>query len=303
VQRYLADIAGDIAANYDIDGVILDRIRYPQTAFTRANRDFGYHPDAIRAFNLRYRKSGIPDPSDADWIAFRQRAITETVGAIYERLHEVDPSLELLAYPIGRFDDALRFNYQDWPTWLRERRIDGVLPQIYSTHSSEFATRVAQHRAAYEGERFLGATLNAFTAGVDIEAQIELARAGGLDGTSPFRHGTLGAFGYVDDVERGWDGIAPWPEMAWKTAPMTRLELAPECVRDGLVRFEVENPNAIDVELAWWSSSASGSFVATPGTSILDVGSRRPIETLLVAWRDEIGRVQADASLSLPWCR
>jgi uncharacterized lipoprotein YddW (UPF0748 family) len=302
VQRYLSDIVGDIASNYAIDGVILDRIRYPQTAFTRANRDFGYHPDALRTFNFLYGKTGIPDPADPDWIEFRQRAITETVGAIYQRLHEVDPEMQLLAYPIGRFDDALRFNYQDWPRWLAENRIDGVLPQIYTTSTSDFEARVAQHRAAYEGERLLGATLNAFTAGVDLEAQIDLARTGGLDGTSPFRHGVMSGLGYLEPLRRGWDGIAEWPSTPWKTTPLTRLEIAPDCVRDGRTRFRIENANEIPVDVDWWSTSGSGEHIATSGTSFLDAGTR-PVEAALITWRDEIGRLQAAASISFPWCR
>ena len=90
LRRYLADIVGDIASNYEIDGVILDRIRYPQTAFTRENRDFGYHPEAIERFNRLHRRSGVPDPRDPEWIAFRQEAITDTVEAIHRRLGEID---------------------------------------------------------------------------------------------------------------------------------------------------------------------------------------------------------------------
>jgi hypothetical protein len=69
VRSYLTDVISDIAVNYDIDGVILDRIRYPQTSFTRANRDFGYHPDAIAAFNAETHRTGVPSPADPDWIA------------------------------------------------------------------------------------------------------------------------------------------------------------------------------------------------------------------------------------------
>ncbi|MDH3302850.1 MAG: family 10 glycosylhydrolase, partial [Acidimicrobiia bacterium] len=75
VTRYLAGIAGDIMSNYDCDGIILDRIRYPQTAFQRQTLDFGYHPWAIRRFNFIHGRQGVPDPSDSSWISFRQQAI------------------------------------------------------------------------------------------------------------------------------------------------------------------------------------------------------------------------------------
>lgn len=220
VRDYLEDVVGDIATNYDIDGVILDRIRYPQTSFTRTNRDFGYHPDAIRAFNRKHwrRCGSIPDPYDEDWIAFRQDAITRTVGAIHRRLEHIDPELLLLAYPIGRFGDAVRFNYQDWPEWLSGRHIDGVLPQIYTDDPVAFADRLAEQRDAYDGERLLGVTLDAFRPGVDLAAQIETTRALGAHGVSPFRHGTLVQMGVAGELQTAWTGPAAFPATPWKRA-------------------------------------------------------------------------------------
>ncbi|MEM9194483.1 MAG: family 10 glycosylhydrolase [Myxococcota bacterium] len=285
VRSYLADIAGDIATNYDIDGVILDRIRYPQTSFTRENRDFGYHPEAIRRFNRRYFRWGTPDPRDERWIAFRQEAVTANVGAIHDRLAAIDPELLLYAYPIGRFNDAIEFNYQDWPEWLRRHRIDGVLPQVYSTDQGSFEDRLLIHRNAYDGDRMLGVTLNGFQPGVDLFAQVEGARAAGFAGSSPFRHGTLGPLGYLEPLAEGWDGIAPFPEHPWKGQSQERLRFRADCGGQGGHAFEIRNENEESIAYDWWSlGQSSGSGYAAVGESTLTIPRTRSFELVFLRW-------------------
>jgi uncharacterized lipoprotein YddW (UPF0748 family) len=306
VQRYLADIVGDIATNYAIDGVVLDRIRYPQTAFTRENRDFGYHPEAIERFNARYRKEGVPSPRDADWIAFRQQAITDAVAAIYARLERIDPELQLLAYPIGRLNDARTFNYQDWPTWMTEGVIDGVLPQLYDAAS--FNTALTQHAEAYGGDRLLGVSLDAFRAGHDLAGQIESARLSGFAGTSPFRHGTMGDLGYLEHLRQGWDGTADWPATPWKGSRVASLDLEGSCTEDtSRRRWRVSNPNAWAIPVEWRVvvTGESGEYFAPPGDSFFEVSVTGRLPALaLLSWQSERRTPRIAAAISHPrWCR
>ncbi len=301
VRTYLVDVISDIAANYEIDGVILDRIRYPQTAFTRANRDFGYHPDAIAAFNAETGKTGVPSPADADWIAFRQRQITRTVTEIYDRLATIDPQLLLLAYPLGRFTDATQFAYQDWPTWMRTGAIDAVLPQIYTPDLTLFSSRLDEHRAAYGGDRLLGVTLDAFQPNVDLVAQIELARVD-FDGTSPFRHGVMDALGYIDDLQVAWDGIAPFPATPWKGASVEDLSLHRSCPHPTRTtrRWRVDNPNEWSIEVAWWvlGTQQQGSYWAAPGSTTFDTTSVG-LDVVLLAWSDHMRQPRFALQLGL----
>lgn len=303
VRAYTADIIGDIALNYAIDGVILDRIRYPQTGFTRESRDFGYHPDAVSAFNDEYDKEGIPDPYDPDWIEFRQRAVTANVDAIYRRLTGIDDQLVLLAYPIGRFNDAIEYNYQNWPEWLRGRHIDGVLPQIYTGDNASFAARVNQHAAAYGGDRLLGVTLDAFDPGIDVAGQIELTRMAGLDGTSPFRHGTMGALGYFEDLESAYDGIAELPAMPWKGAKIAKLQLRSLCSDQPKVerRWRIRNPNAWSIEATYWllDSAQHGTYFAPPGDSFFLTQAKHGVNIVLLTWYDHKNRLRLAIDLSL----
>jgi len=298
VTRYLARIAGDIMSNYDSDGIILDRIRYPQTNFTRETLDFGYHPDAIRRFNLLYRKQGVPDPNDPDWIAFRQRAITRAVTVIYRTITDIDPKHVLLAYPIGRLDDAIEFNYQDWPTWLHRNVIDGVLPQIYDQDPAGFAARLARHRGAYQGDRLLGVTLDAFRPDNDLAGRIELVRQADYDGTSPFRHGVMGLFGYFDDLERAWDGVAQWPDQPGKGESIRRLDVRSD--PDRAHQWIVSNPNSETLHLTWvvLGTKERGALYAQPGETKWQTATTDHPSVIVVRWYDDKGRPRFDIAVS-----
>ena len=305
VRSYLVDLVSDIAVNYDVDGVMLDRIRYPQTSFVRTNADFGYHPDAIAAFNDDYGKSGIPDPYDPDWIEFRQNAIMGTVGAIYDRLDELGPQLKLLAYPIGRFSDAVNYNYQNWPEWLRERRIDAVLPQIYTADLGSFSQRVTEHAEAYGGDRLLGVTLNGFSEGIELASEIEVARSSGLDGSSPFRHGTLGGLGYFEDLELAWDGIAAFPDMPWKGADIHRLRLRGVCSEtpDETRRWRIQNPNGWAIETTLWvlGTTQHQTYFAPPGNSYIETSAEPGLNIGVASWYDHEDRLKVSVHIAFGW--
>jgi uncharacterized lipoprotein YddW (UPF0748 family) len=304
VRSYIAGIAGDIMMNYDCDGIILDRIRYPQTSWTRTDKDFGYHPWAIWKFNARYRKHGIPDPYDPDWIEFRQEAISETVRDIYRTITRIDSDHILLAYPIGRYGDAINFNYQNWPTWMNRNIIDSVFPQIYTSDLGTFSSRLDEHLAAYGGGRYLAVTLDGFRPGVDLATQIELARSVGFAGASPFRHGTMGGLGYYADLEESWDGIAEWPLMPWKGVHTRRLKARGSCSSDfAEQRWRIDNPNDFDLYVTWalWGTDQSESFYAPPGTTEWVTTAIPWFKIMVVRWYDETGRPRTDIAASPHW--
>jgi uncharacterized lipoprotein YddW (UPF0748 family) len=219
VRSYHANIVGDIMRNYSVDGIMIDRIRYPQTSFTRANKDFGYHPTAVAAFNSQYAKTGTPSPSDTQWQSFRREQVNKQVEEIYNRMLSINPQSILLAFPIGCVNDAVNFNYQDWPTWMNRGIIDGCIVQIYRDTNTDFTNGCNEHLAAYSGQRLLGVATKAWISGLDVDGQINIARTKGFDGVSPFRHGVMQALGYFTDLNNVFTTTDTWPAMPWKSSP------------------------------------------------------------------------------------
>jgi len=52
--QYLSDLIVGVATNYDVDGIHLDYIRYPETAI------FGFNPIALQRFARLYNRTGGP---------------------------------------------------------------------------------------------------------------------------------------------------------------------------------------------------------------------------------------------------
>ena len=108
---YLADICEEITRNYDIDGIHLDYIRYPETWKIKVSRTQG------------------------------RQYITNIVSAIQKRVKGLKPWVKMSCSPIGKFDDLSRFRSNGWNAytavcqdaqgWLRTGLMDELFPMMY----------------------------------------------------------------------------------------------------------------------------------------------------------------------------
>lgn len=104
---YLADICGDITRRYDVDGIHLDYIRYPET--WRGSKSAYY--------------------------------ITRIVEAINRKVKLYKPWVKLSCSPIGKYDDLARYSSRGWNArrqvaqdaqgWLRDGLMDQLYPMMY----------------------------------------------------------------------------------------------------------------------------------------------------------------------------
>lgn len=116
--RYLADICREITKNYDIDGIHLDYIRYPETWKESIN------------------------PTDA------RKNITHIVCSIHNAVKTEKPWVKLSCSPVGKFDDLTRYNslgwnaystvYQDAQGWLNDGLMDMLFPMMYFRNDQFF---------------------------------------------------------------------------------------------------------------------------------------------------------------------
>ena len=127
VARYLADVVLDPVRNYDLDGIHLDYIRYPE------DDDYGYNPKAVERFQR------LQSPTFSQ---FRRDQVTSLVRQIYLRAAELKPSLKVSAALITwgdgpatdaqfRAKDAYSRVYQDWRSWMEEGILDVGMPMNY----------------------------------------------------------------------------------------------------------------------------------------------------------------------------
>ncbi len=108
---YLADMCREITRNYDIDGIHLDYIRYPETWNIKISRQEG------------------------------RENITSIVKAIYNAVKTEKAWVKMSCSPIGKFDDLTRFWSHGWNAytkvcqdaqgWLRTGLMDALFPMMY----------------------------------------------------------------------------------------------------------------------------------------------------------------------------
>ncbi len=206
-HAYLAAICGEIARNYDVDGIHLDYIRYPETM-----------------------RMGIP--------ASRARAnITGMVRAVRDAVKGAKPWVKVSCAPIGKFSDLNRYpskgwnaygrGFQDVREWLSAGLVDQVYPMMYFRGDQfyPFAFDWKEHSAGRTVVPGLGAYLLSpsgenWPLG-EIQAQMGVARSAGM-GHAFFRARFLlddvkGLYGLARDFD-GYPALVPPIERAGRVS-------------------------------------------------------------------------------------
>jgi uncharacterized lipoprotein YddW (UPF0748 family) len=155
---YTVDVLAHLVARYDVDGIHLDRIRYPEVA------DAGYNETSVARFNARHGTSGLPSASDPLWSDWRREQVTNFVRRLYVTVKAIRPatrvSAALITFGAGpsasdgfaRTEPYTRV-FQDWEGWAREGILDLLVPMVYKRDS------VAAQAAQFEDwTRFAVAT-------------------------------------------------------------------------------------------------------------------------------------------------
>lgn len=122
VQQYMINVLSDIASNYDIDGIQLDYIRYPDSIY-------GYNPLAIANFKLSEEK---------DFERWKQQQINTFVNKAFIQLKNIKPEMEISAAVFANQKKASNQLSQNWNEWIKDAYIDQVYVMAYNTSNRTF---------------------------------------------------------------------------------------------------------------------------------------------------------------------
>jgi uncharacterized lipoprotein YddW (UPF0748 family) len=218
VQDYLFELFMDIVANYDVDGLHLDYVRYPTPAF-------GRHPEAIALYQVDTGKPLDDARAFADW---RRQKINAFVHRLYDGLAKLKPSCRLTAAVFAsRTRTAYNDCLQDWTAWLAGGYVDAVMPMAYSRDAGivgkqiEDAVSIASGRHVYAGIMVPEVAADEFDDAVAAEmvAKGRAALGAGAQGIVIFSStGALKEEALVARTLRDalFNVPAAPPEMAWK---------------------------------------------------------------------------------------
>jgi uncharacterized lipoprotein YddW (UPF0748 family) len=239
VQDYICRVALDMIAQYDVDGINWDRIRYPEGYYWGYNEitairffdEYGYWPPEERS-----------DPTWESWADYRRQQITDLLKKcsleIVARKPLLVVSVDTVAWldpdPQTYYTRSSQFAavYQDARAWLEQHLVDVLVQMNYKNENdaaqaanyrlwSNFAGQLARASGRYclDGQ---AAYLNSVPGTL---AQMAYVRQSGCQGAATYSYGSTNRDGRP--AGELWDAVrtqlyglpASAPEMPWKQSP------------------------------------------------------------------------------------
>jgi len=160
-SAYTREVLTHLARAYDVDGLHLDFIRYPEGG------NWGYTPTAVARFNAAAGRSGTPPPDDAAWSQWRRQQVSGFVSGLQNDLLAVKPRLKLSAALIpwgagpaeaGGFAGSRAYSevFQDWQGWLRDGAIDLAVVMNYDQEWSRLGGKWFDQWTEFEKDNQYG---------------------------------------------------------------------------------------------------------------------------------------------------
>ena len=202
---YLAGICREITHRYNVDGIHLDYIRYPETWKIKVSRDQG------------------------------RNYITRIVEKIHNAVKSEKPWVKMSCSPVGKYDDLSRYWSHGWNAntkvcqdaqgWLRDGLMDELFPMMYfrDNHFYPFAIDWAEQShgriiAPGLGIYFMSPREKNWPL-IDITREMEVLRSYGMGHaflrSKFFTDNTMGIYSFASRFDRT---PALIPPMTWERA-------------------------------------------------------------------------------------
>src|ERR1700694_1985808 len=141
VRAYTQDVMTQVVRHYNVDGIHLDFVRYPDGG------DWGYTKISLDLFAQATGRTDRPDPTDPAWQQWARDQVTTFVHGLHDAIQKIRPTVKLsgalIAYGNGPTSDAeflttRTYNdvYQDCATLFRKGYLDLGVPMNYDRDSS-----------------------------------------------------------------------------------------------------------------------------------------------------------------------
>jgi uncharacterized lipoprotein YddW (UPF0748 family) len=237
-RSYILSLIDELTGNYDVDGIHLDYIRYPDEALHFPDRD-------------TYARYGQGTPL-ADW---RRNNVSILVSEIYHSVKKQKPWVQVSSSPVGKYRmleyrkgdwTAYESVYQDACRWMRTGKHDALYPMMY--FKGQDFPLFLKDWVQNSGGRMIVPGIGAYQmlphekdwSLNDITEQLDCARESGAKGQSFFRAGIIandtkginhtlreGYYRYPAKLHPlSWiDSVAPPPPVGFEAAENSRKKL------------------------------------------------------------------------------
>jgi uncharacterized lipoprotein YddW (UPF0748 family) len=138
VRSYLVSVFREIVANYEIDGLHMDYIRFPnEPPAVPENSGIDYPRDA-RTLALYKQDTWLsPGTDQGSWNRWRTRQVTRLVKDIHAMIRDTRPRVVLSA-SVGANPRQSLTHFRDELDWVRWGMIDAAFPMNYKPDIKQF---------------------------------------------------------------------------------------------------------------------------------------------------------------------
>lgn len=241
-QTRLELLVTEIVSKYDVDGIHLDYIRYPENSKTFQDND------TYRLYGKGKNKN--------DW---RRENVNRIVSAVYDTVKSIKNWVQVSSSPIGKYKaikpsdgwTAYEAVFQDAGRWMQEGKHDLLFPMMYYKEADFYPyvdkwIEVSNNRPIVPGlgayqleEKERNWNIE------DIDAQIQFSRDKNI-GQAYFRVGQIidNKKGLKETVRKYYKYPAKLPPLTWlnDTIPSSPVDFRVFKDDEGLLRFEWEAP-------------------------------------------------------------
>ncbi|HAN21024.1 MAG: hypothetical protein A2Y15_08175 [Clostridiales bacterium GWF2_36_10] len=199
----------EIIEKYDIDGIHLDYIRFPE--YNMQKYDYGYNDDIIAGFQKAYKTNADPRTLIAgtamhdNWCKFREEIINSWVKEVYNLVMNIKPNLWISCATYPNAETAPKIIFQNFSNWVEHGWIDEVFSMSYGADNSIVKENVRLYESIITDKTFYSTGLSAFgkTTQIDFAYQIDLVRGVGADGSAIFSLGSITQDNYWNAMQSG----------------------------------------------------------------------------------------------------
>lgn len=122
----------EVCTRYNVDGVHLDYIRYPEAGGCFCERCRALFEEDIRSSSTNWPTEAVNGRLAEAFRRWRADRMTAYVGMLRGEMKRTAPSCQLSAAVFGHYETAYGAVGQDWHRWLAEGSLDFVCPMNYT---------------------------------------------------------------------------------------------------------------------------------------------------------------------------
>jgi len=226
-RRLEREAAVELVRDYDIAGLHLDYLRFPNRNYCFCDRCKARFQRETSVHVQAWPDDVLPGGPYADrWQAWRRALLTDLAEEISDEVRRAKPDafVSLAAWP--DLDAARDDVAQEWPAWVSAGLLDFVCPMDYSRDREEVSRLLSAQLGATRGAVPVYAGLGAYrldSASALID-QIDVSREAGADGFVVFSYSSAALADWLPQLSATVTASPPAPMP--HHSPPARIDLA-----------------------------------------------------------------------------